>query len=428
MARFPGALRLVLGLSVVALLPACASSGAVKAAESGDVPKLRAALTDEVSRRKLDGGEARSVAHAVATHEIATSTGDEAVKRVDEVRACAAKVDDALDARAKGKDDAAAEAALVLVDAHLVTPTHWKPLVSSEDGGWRAVGARGLVAKDDGPKRRELFLDNDPRVRKAAIDASEEAGDVEDLSILLETVRLDPDRVARASAARIVGEIGGRDAVLALKDRYPAADEPTRAAIVSAWGAEASYGSGGREELLWAAETEHGVAAINAASALSSRGGEEQNIGRAAMTRAIREGGTHNRMVAISLATLADEEEKKAIVEASEGQDMLLKIVALGKLSLDPALKEKSIAALEPIAATDIPEHRRALQALAQLGDRKIVALLANETSSKEPHVRVWAAQELAGMKEFPQAAMVLADDDVSVRTRAACAILNMRK
>ncbi|MFO0662256.1 MAG: hypothetical protein U0165_20860 [Polyangiaceae bacterium] len=408
----------------VLALNGCASSGAVKAAERGDLPTLKKQLADGLKSGSLSTGESRSVAQALASREVKQAKGEEGVVRIDDVLGCVRELEGTLDDKAREKDATAARAAFALVDAHL-EGSRWVDKVNSDDASWRAVGARSLVDQSGATKRRELFVDLDTQVRRAALSAALDAPFVEDAPVLLETVRLDPDRLSRTLAARAVGAIGGRTVVLALKDRWAAADEPLRATFASAWASPASAKEGGLDQLLWAAESEQGVPSLTASATLLRFGGKEANIGAAALARAIENGSTNTRTIAIAFANLDRPEHREAVKKAAEDADQGVKVAALGKLGI---LKDERAHALEElgvIAASDSPHRNAARTAMAQLRDRRVVALLAADLSSSKPGVRMWAAQTLAGMHELPQAAQALADDDVAVRTRVACSILS---
>lgn len=407
-------------------LGGCATSPLVSAAERGDYATLRQKL--DTDKRKLDGGTARSIARAVVKHEVSSAKPEDVGQRVDELRLCLDRVDDVLIERAKTHDDGGARAAFLLVDGKLVSMGKWRGEASSDDAAWRAVGARTLVGGDHGQRRRELFLDMDVRVRQSALYASLDAVDAADETALLETVRLDPDGAARGIAARAAGALGGAHVVLNLRDRWATADDPLRTSIVTAWGTKASLDTGGLEQLVWAAEVERGTAAITAGNQLLRAGGPQAASGRAAMVRAIEDGPAVARVVAINLASPDDADVLAAIKKASEAQDGKVKVAALSKLTLDKASRDAALTELGTIAAGSSPERNAARTALASAGDRRVVALLAEDTSAPEPGVRAWAAAQLASMKEFPDAARVMADEDVSARTRAACAILAMRK
>jgi hypothetical protein len=118
----------------------------------------------------------------------------------------------------------------------------------------------------------------------------------------------------------------------------------------------------------------------------------------------------------------------EAVKKASEGTDLRVKVAALARLAALPESRTAALEALGPLAAGSGGERNAARTALAQAGDRRVVALLQQDVSAAEPGVRAWAASELASMKEWPSAAPALADDDPSVRTRSACAILAVRR
>ncbi|MCS6900027.1 MAG: hypothetical protein RMJ98_10105, partial [Myxococcales bacterium] len=108
---------------IVMLNLACTSSAAVKAAEKGDYAALQRHLAEGLKARPLDGGEVRAIAGAVVRRELKTAEGDESKARVRELRACAAQVQDLLEERAAKDDEAAALAALTLLDERLARPS-----------------------------------------------------------------------------------------------------------------------------------------------------------------------------------------------------------------------------------------------------------------------------------------------------------------
>lgn len=403
---------------------ACTSSAAVKAAEKGDYTALRRYLADGMKDGSLDGGEVRAIAEAVARHEVTQAQGEEGKSRVQELRGCAAQTRDILESRAEKEDESAALAALTLLDERLARPGRWQDRATSEVPFWRAVGARTLVDSDQGQQRRALFADLFTGVRQAAFRAAVDASDVQDLPLLLDAVRLDPDEEARITAARGVGELGGESSVLALKDRWFVNSEPVRLAILRAWGADSSYKTGGREQLFWAAEGDLGAPSLIASMLLLRGSGHEADIGRGGFLRALEGGVAETRVMAINLANLEDEPQRTLVIKASEEGEGPVRVVALGRLTGWKDLREHALTELGVIAAGDSQERNAARTALAKAKDRRVVQLLAEDTHAETPGVRAWAAAELASMKEFPHAAQPLADSDASVRTRVACSIL----
>jgi len=417
---------LMIVTTVGLLNQACASSAAVKAAEKGDYAALKQHLADEMKAGSLDGGEARAVAGAVARYEVTKSTGPDVLTRVSELKACASQAKDILEDRSDKDDEGAALAALVLLDGRLARPSKWSDKASHEAPHWRAVGARSLSESSQGDRRRALFADLFVDVRRAAFRAAVDAVDPGDQPPLLEAVRLDPDEEARVTAARGVGLIGGEASVRALKDRWFASSEPVRISIVRAWGQQPSYPVGGRDQLFWVAESEQGGASLVAGTLLLGGAEGDAAVGRAAVLRALGDGPAPTRVMALNLANLGDVAQKEAVLKASESTEGPVRVAALSRLTELKDQKQKALDELGAIAAGDSRERNAARSALAKARDRRVVQLLADDTRASEAGVRAWAAGELASMKEFPQAAQVLADDDASVRTRAACAILAM--
>lgn len=407
-------------------LSGCATSDGARLAEKGDYAGLRKYL--EQKGRSLDGGEARDIARAVVHHEIAAAPKPEDAKaRLDDLALCVARVEGTLDERAKTHDDVGAKAAYMLVDYGVVGSSRWRKEAGSEDAAWRAVGARSLTKKGE-DRRRQLFLDLDTRVRTGAFAAALDAGDPDDGTELVEAIRVDPELGIRGMAARAAGALGGEAIVNALRDRWEQNDDVVRISIVSGWGRDESYKSGGRDRLLWVAETTRGTPAITAASLLFRHGGGESASGRAALARAIEEGPTGQRVIAINLSPPDDPVLQKAILAAAESEDGQVRGAALGKLALVKEHKQKALEALGELAARGSADSNHAKHVLADLGDRRVVRLLVDDTKAPEPGVRSWAAHELASMKEFPEASVVMADDDVQARVRAACGVLAMRK
>jgi hypothetical protein len=409
---------------VAAMNLACTSSAAVKAAEKGDYGALQRHLADGMKSGSLDGGEVRAIAEAVARRELSSAQGDDSKTRVRELRACAAQARDLLEERSAKDDEGAALAALTLLDERLARPSRWRERAHHEAPHWRAVGARSLIETDQGEERRALFADLFTPVRQAAFRAAVDAVDPKDQALLLEAVRLDPDEDVRITAARGVGSLGGEGAVLALKDRWASSSEPVRLSILRAWGARASYTTGGRDQLFWAAEHEQGGPSLVASLILLRNPGSDADVGRGGFLRAMDGGVAQTRVMAIQLADLGDEAQRTLVEKASEDGEGPVRVAALSRLTERKEHKERALTELGAIAAGDSTERNAARSALVKARDRRVVQLLAEDTRAQEPGVRAWAAGELASMKEFPHAAQPLADAEASVRTRVACAIL----
>src|SRR3974390_1699431 len=99
-------------VAAIALLAtgACASSPALRAAESGDSATLRQAVAEREKKGDLSNGEAADLARAGADHELRVANPDKKLELVRAVRTCSRELDSALKYRMAFHDDAGAEA------------------------------------------------------------------------------------------------------------------------------------------------------------------------------------------------------------------------------------------------------------------------------------------------------------------------------
>lgn len=413
----------LLGGALLAL--ACARPGILQTALHGDLASLKRDVKESQARGELDKDAVEDLAQAIAGREVRSASGSAAVERVREVRVCARPLLRVLEDRSEQADDAAAEATLVLLelgrrDRKAMIEKHR----DASAGAWRALAARAAVGPEHGPLRRKLFTDPDERARRAALRAAIETRSKDDLEPLLEAARVDPDALSRGIATRAVGAIGGERAVLALKDHWARADEPTRLTIIEAWGMPAAFKSGGEHELVTVAETRHGREAISAADALVRAAGASAPTGEAILQRAVAEGTRAERRLAIQLVPLADPDARKAVEKASKDKDEEVRIAALLRLASTDDRK-KSLEGLRELAKKDDETGLEARAALAKAGDHEVKPKLTPLLSAPKARFRSTAAKGLIELGDYSAAATALADDDPSVRTEVACAVLS---
>jgi hypothetical protein len=404
----------------------CSTSGVVQTALYGDLATLKRQIRQTQQAGELDQTTAVELARAVAARELRSSQGEAAVRRIQQVRACAHPLVAILRDRARRLDEAGAEATMLLLETNREPAA---PLAEryadATDGAWRAVAARAALAPRQAELRRRFMVDHDERVRRAALRAALAAGDTDDLELLLEASRLDPDPVGRSLAARAAGGIGGARVALALKDYWARADETTRLSIVQGWAMPATFGAGGREALVWVAETQGALPAIAAADALVSGGEDSAAIGTAVLLRSIREGTREERRLAVRLAPLHDPEVCKELKRAWADPDREVRVMALARLLYD---RDAQAAARSELRKLARGRDRIALQAgaaLAAAGDGSVSEQLRRLTREGSSHRRRVAALALLRLGLYSAAATALADDDPSVRTAVACAVLN---
>lgn len=410
-------------LAPLALASACASTGAVKAALDSDLTTLRRNISKEQNEGELDRGRAKAIAGAVAAREVYAGTGAGAVQRIRSLRACTLPVLPALEARAERRDEAAAEATLVLLAAHRVSADELARRYDDADSGaWRAVAARASVAPARFAERRRYFADPDQRVRRAALEAALEAPAALDEPALLEAARLDPDAMCRSLAARAVGAVGGEGAVRALVDLWDRADEDDRLNIVEALGDRRTFKTGGRAELVRIAESGRGLPAIAAASVLvrvdPSSAAEATNL----LARAIKEGTVDEQVLAIESVS-AGGAASPALHDATHDSDANVRVAALEKLLGVPAERAQAFTALRNEAkAADGDGAARA--ALARAGDKSVSPAFVKELGARAWQEREGAGFALISLGDYTHAATLLADDDANVRVAVACRIL----
>ena len=411
-------------------LSGCAVSPATQAARARDWPRLEKLLAEEDRAGKLDAGEAKDVAEAVASGEIRVAKGDRGVSLVESLGACAARLEDPLDDRFDKADDVGAAAGSVLLTAGLVDNDEYSRFALDGDqrAPFRALGARSLVLEKHLDKRRPFFRDLDERVRLSALRAANDFTSPADFDAVLEAARLDPLPLARAVAVRALGRIGGKRSVEALRDLWPRAEPSLREVIADAWAAPESFDAGGREELVYVAQHETGECAIAAAIELADRappGSPDAAAGLGVVIRAIKLGARPERVFAISAAP-PHPDVFAAIRASKDDTDEAVAIAALSRIYREGAGKEQKDARekLFGIAKGDAPEAPRARDDLAAFGDQRVSPLLTKALASKSAFARAYAARGLVSLGAYPKAAKALADRDADVRLQVACSIL----
>jgi hypothetical protein len=430
---------------VLFLLVAACGNPALRAAEDGDFGRLRSEIAQKHDRGSLSNGDAANIARAVASREIATAKDEaSASTRIRETRACSTDLDGALADRMEKHDGAGAEAALERLEDGRLSNGKARDFLDDPDDRWRAVGVRTLVKDDDGKRRRDSILDPSPRVRRSALRASARAQDPADLDILFDTARLDPDLLLRNEAIRSMSAIVRADAgkpraaelATRLRDLWSSGDDAVREDIAVAWALSPVFENGGREALRVEIAGGHGPGAIAAAGVVSrtaSKDAELSSSANALLSRTIAEGSHRDRLHAI--ATAPRPAVLDALRKAAHDDDPDVSISALARLVDQKEDRDESLRALEAIAAygvkgTPADDARkrelasRARLALANGGDLRIQAWIEQDLASDAPERRVMAASALAALGRSARAAPLLADQDPSVRTRAACTMM----
>jgi len=422
------ALRLA-GLVGIVIAPlACASSAAMRAAESGD----RVGLENAVARREkaadLSNREAAALALAVASREVRVAAGPDASERVHDAWSCAHELDDALARRMRTHDAAGAEAALARVDGRGLAVDDLRDYLGDTDPLWRAVGTRGLVRREDHAARLGALLDPDPHVRRQAARAARDASDHDDLEALAEAARVDPEPLVRTEAVRAIAGFSPQTtdaAANVLRDLWTAGDDGLREDIALAWAGPALWDAGGREALRVVVASDHGPGAVEAAAAVLRRKDVSGDVAASALgqlVRAIEQGAPTTRQQAIAQAPLDRPDLLAAVKKAADADDDGVRVAALARLTGHKVAG--TVEKLEVFAQPGSPVAQRARFALASAGDHRVQAWIERDLTSEHPFDRLSAATALASLDASARAAPLLADADPSVRVRAACTLL----
>jgi hypothetical protein len=442
-------MRFVCPVLLALALAACGSS-ALRAAEQGDSAKLRAEIAEKHEKGKLSNGEAADLARAVAEREIATAKDEStALARLRETRACAAELDDALGERMKTRDGAGAEAALSRLEDGKLGEGAARAWLDDADDRWRAVAARTLHRDEDRKRRQAAMVDPSPRVRRSAIRAAATAKDPSDLDILFETARVDPEPMLRNEALRSMSAVvrglddkarpKAAELAIRLRDLWTTGDDAVKEDVAVAWGLAPMFENGGREALRVAVAGGKGPGAIAAAGVVmrnASKDAELMTSATALLVRTIADGSRRDRLHALAVAR-ADGPVLEAIRKAASDDDREAKVAALARLLDSKPDREAAKKELYAIAGygvkgageqADDPraleQAARARHALAAAGELRIQAWIEQELASAEPQRKMSAASALAALGRPARAAPLLADPDVSIRTRAACTMM----
>ncbi|HEX3771634.1 MAG TPA: HEAT repeat domain-containing protein [Polyangiaceae bacterium] len=444
-ARAPGSPS-VLAFVTLALAGAlggggCGGAPGLHAAEAGDRASLHDTIAAHETKGDLSNGAAADLAAAVASHELREASAADAPGRIRDALPCAHELDAPLADRMRVHDAAGADAALARIDGRGLSLADARAYASDPDAAWRAVGARGLVRAGDREGRLRSLADDAPAVRRQAVRAARDAADPDDLRVLAETARLDPEPIVRTEAVRAIAAMDpspGGAAVDVLRDLWTGGDDGLREDIAIGWASPRLWDAGGREALRIRVAAGHGPGAIEAAAAVlrhagrgasSEPGDDVFDAAAGQLVRAIATGSRRTRLQALAEAPLDRADVRDAVRAASTDEDPEVRVGALARVmgpagSLDAAGASSAVTALEALAQPGSPVASRARFALAVAGDRRVQGWLETDLGAPAPEDRLGAATALASLGVSARAAPLLADADPSVRVRSACTIL----
>jgi hypothetical protein len=142
------------------------------------------------------------------------------------------------------------------------------------------------------------------------------------------------------------------------------------------------------------------------------------------LARAVAQGSSDERRLAIRTAPITDAEVLRVVKEAAKDGDADVRVMALARLlevSAERAAAQKKLAELAK-GKDNVAAQARA--ALAALGDASVKPGLLVAVKSSRPGDRRVAALGLIRLGDYAGAASVLADEDATTRASLACSIL----
>lgn len=442
-------------LAALALGQTGCASAAVRYAERGDFPALRAEIQKSHAVGKLGNGEARDIAKAVLTREIERLPAN-GEARIPELRACAKDVGSALESRAETRDPVALASLRLLVEEDVLSPGDTSRFEKDPDPAYRALAARRLTGSDDGDARKASLLAREALAREMAALAAGDGATLGELDALFEAARVDPDdevrhlalraaidAVARKKKAVLEGLQGDADdddkraaaagklALDRLRDAWTSGGKGLRDDAASGFVASPFYELGGRDALR--ARLGEGPDRLLVASAILRMGEQRKDAedlflrqnAQGVAVSALRDGSTIERSFAVVLVR-PEGDGLEALRGAARDADRDVALSALGKLLRVPSDEAKARVELVRAAGAkdDLVHAPRARGILAGARYMPIQLWLEEQAGRKEIGLKIRAAAGLAALGRVARAAPLLADDDPTVRSRTACLVL----
>ncbi len=437
-------LRVALAAALVSSLMAC-GSGVTQTARRGDQAALATALRARIDDGSLTRGDAADVAEVVLERELRAASGAALAARFREIVGCANPLSGVLSNLEDAQGELGALAAWTRARYGDMGASEARRYARHSDERRRGIAAFGLVRDEDADARRHAMVARDANERRAALRASLVARDAGDVEALAEAARLDPDMLARTDALRALMAIGGPKVATKLRDLWTGGDTGLRGDLGLAWASPGLFPHGGEAALVSLLTSERGAGAIEAAAGVlraRSDGGDGSRsapspalraLAVAFLSRTLSNDVRRGRLHAVAIAPLPRRGAEaplltpllEAIRALAKEDDLELRVAALSRLLESESDRAAATRELEVVGGRPQgPLSRRALFALAGAGHRSIQAWLERDLVAPDPEARLSALLSLVALDRGPRGATLLADQDPSVRTRAACLLL----
>jgi HEAT repeat protein len=390
-------------------------------ARRGDFPAVRETL------KKAEKTDVPRLALEVLSYEIRSAEDIEDRAFIASLRPCAAPVDRVLSKRTKTKDALGGEAALLLYELDRYNGPRPKRFRSSPEGAWRALAARATASDD--AQRVAYFVDDDERVRQAALEAAVEAKDERDLPALLEVSRLDPSPYIRSRALYALGQLGGARVHHALLDRL---DAPTDDLELAALDALSQPGVGAVDDyqsLVRLVDTDRGTLGLHAAYLLTQLAHrpdvkDKQTLVRTGTERLLsftKDGSEEEQRLALRLLPASDPSTEAALLEATQHANPEVRVIAWARLLGRPKHRPAAETALLGLAKDKDRVAYQARSALAAGGSEAVLPYFQEQAKSPHIELRLLAGQAFVRLGRDQELAPLLADPSERIRRTLAC-------
>jgi HEAT repeat protein len=144
-------------------------------------------------------------------------------------------------------------------------------------------------------------------------------------------------------------------------------------------------------------------------------------IGTRALLRAMKEGISRDRVLAIMDAPIEDPAVLDALRKVGSASDVTVKCAALSRLAGIRETRAQALLDLRDLAKSG---SRDATVALARADDSDAIEAVRKTLMSNDPRARLSAMRTFVALGKPASAAELLGDGDPHVRMSASCAIL----
>lgn len=390
-------------------------------ARGGDFAAVRQTLAGPDGKKT----DTLRLAREVLSYEVSRAREIEDRAFIASLGPCATAVDRPLVRRSKTRDAVGGEAALVLYEIDRYRGPAPHRFQSSPEGAFRALAARATAS--DHAQRVAYFVDDDERVRQAALAAAIDAKDERDLPALLEASRLDPSPTIRSRAIYALGQLGGERVHHALVDRLKTAPSDLQLSVLDALAQPGVADVDDHAALAHVVDSGRGTTALHAAYLLSrlslaSEGSKalvEKGIAR--LLSFAKDGSEEEQRLALRLLPASEPRAEARLRSATEDANSEVRVIAWARLlGRDASRPEAETALLELARGSDRVAYQ-ARSALAAGGSEAVLPFLLEQARAPQVEFRLLAGQAFIRLGRDQELAPLLADPATRVRRTLAC-------